>query len=330
MGVKEHVVILHNHVAEDASLDEADTLFQVGAVREVLAELGFRASTLPFSLDLGKVRNELQKRAPSFVFNLVESVEGRGDLIYLAPALLDHLSIKYTGCPSDAVYLTTNKITAKRLMRSARLPTPEWFIRGRWLPGFNSAARYIIKPVTEDASIGLDDASVASFKSAENLETVLDTKKSSEGRDYFAEQFIDGREFNISIIGNNGAPEILPPAEMRFDGYQERGKVKIVGYKSKWDQHSFEYLNTAGTFDYGCDDEMLITKLKKLSEDCWGLFSLRGYARVDVRVDGNNMPWILEVNANPCITPSASGFLNAAGKAGLDFRNVVERIIAEI
>jgi D-alanine-D-alanine ligase len=329
MGIEKRAVILHSHVPADAAMDEADTLLQLNGVQGALTVMGFSAGSLPFSLDMKTVSERLREDRPSFVFNLVESVEGKGGLIHLAPALLEHLDIKYTGCPADAVFLTTNKIAAKRIMRRCGLPTPDWVSRAE-CDAFSSGARYIIKPVSEDASTGLDDSSVASFESHEELRAALFQKAEACGREHFAERFVDGREFNISIIGNRGEPEILPPAEMRFTGYEQRGKIKIVGYKSKWEEGSFEFSNTSGVFDFGRDDELLIVKLRKIAEECWGLFHLRGYARVDFRVDGDNEPWILEVNANPCITPSASGFLNAAKRAGLDFQGIVERIIAEI
>ncbi len=329
MDMKERVLILHSQVAEGAPRDETDTLLQLNGVHEVLTEMDFDVTSIPFTLDRKALRSGLQDAAPSFVFNLVESVEGRGELIYLAPALLDHLHIKYTGCSADAIFRTTNKIAAKKIMKHRGLPTPEWF-SGTEGSGFDPGARYIIKPISEDASIGLDDSSVASFKSLKELRVALSAKTEAGGKEHFAERFVDGREFNISMIGNQGGPEILPPAEMKFTGYEERGKLKILDYRSKWEEGCFEFKNTAGVFDFHRSDDALLEKLRELAEECWRSFDLRGYARVDFRVDSNNAPWILEVNANPCITPSGSGFVNAARRAGLDFKGIIQRIIAEV
>ena len=140
-----------------------------------------------------------------------------------------------------------------------------------------------------------------------------------------AEAYIDGREFNLSLLADEGGPEVLPPAEIRFDGYPP-GKVRVVGYRSKWKEGTFEFANTPRTFEFPAEDVPLLSQLKELARRCWKIFDLRGYARVDFRVDGEGRPWILEVNANPCLSPDA-GFSAATLRAGLTFPDVLCRII---
>ena len=140
-----------------------------------------------------------------------------------------------------------------------------------------------------------------------------------------AEAYIDGREFNLSLLAGEGGPEVLPPAEIRFDAYPP-GKVRVVGYRSKWEEGSFEFANTPRTFQFSAQDAPLLSQLKELARRCWNIFDLQGYARVDFRVDGAGRPWILEVNANPCLSPDA-GFSAATLRAGLTFPDVLTRII---
>ena len=120
---------------------------------------------------------------------------------------------------------------------------------------------------------------------------------------------------------------MLPPAEIVFDGYPP-GKPRIVGYRAKWDAESFEYRHTVRSFEFERRDAPLVDSLRSLALRCWELFGLRGYARVDFRVDAAGRPWILEVNANPCLSPDA-GFAAAAARAGLSFERVVERIVGD-
>ena len=121
---------------------------------------------------------------------------------------------------------------------------------------------------------------------------------------------------------------MLPPAEIIFRDYPE-GKHKVVGYTAKWDADSFEYNNTVRSFEFKKDDDPLLDDLKALCINCWNKFRMKGYVRVDIRLDENNVPFVLEIKSNPCISPDA-GFIAAAGKAGLDYEKVIERIIKDI
>jgi D-alanine-D-alanine ligase len=181
--------------------------------------------------------------------------------------------------------------------------------------------------VWEHASVGLEESSVLSVKSSGQLLAEMEKRHDQLGGDCFAEQFIDGREFNLSILASQEGPEVLPPAEMRFVDYPP-GKWKVVGYRAKWDDASFESLHTQRSFEFAKSDRPLLQNLADTAKRCWHLFDLKGYARVDFRVDEENQPWVLEINANPCLSPDA-GFVAAASQAGLSYRQVVERIIQD-
>lgn len=293
-------------------------------VFQALTTLGFEVLKLPFSFDLKQIISQLNKIRPYFVFNLVESVEGDGSLIYLATALLDSLNIRYSGSSTEAIFSTTNKVMAKKLLVFNRIPTPGWVYQDH-IYDFIEKEQYIIKPVSEDASIGISDSSVVTVTNLDNLREILVLRKRLIGKDIFAEKYINGREFNISILEGEAGPEILPVPEIVFDHYGE-SKVKIIGYKAKWDLNSFEYVNTYRTFEIKKEDKVLIEKLKYLSLKIWKTFGLRGFARIDYRVDCNNNPYVLEINANPCISPN-SGFFAACIEAGLTFEKVIEKII---
>ena len=322
------VVILHNKVSRGAGKDEEDTLVQVDAVSEALSELGHFPVALAFSIDVAAAMEALEAVRPDLVFNLVESVEGTGRLIYLAPALLDHMRIPYTGANTEAVFLTSNKLVAKDCLMRCGLPTPPWItLRNDRGGDAVKHGRCIIKSVWEHASVGLDEDSVVPADDGDLLMGEMERRKSSLGGDCFAEAFIDGRELNLSLIGGPDGPELLPPAEIRFDRYP-RDKLKVVGYRAKWESDSFEYHHTPRSFDFPREDASLLARLEDLARRCWDIFHLRGYARVDFRVDRSGAPWVLEVNANPCLSPDA-GFYAAAMEAGLSYPDVVARIVED-
>lgn len=322
-------LILYDRIVEDGGdPDQRDVLMQAEAVANALAEMGLEPACGFFSLDLAGFVKTLRTSAPDFVFNLVESVEGYGRLIHFAPTLLDILGIPYTGSGADSLYLTSHKRMAKKWLRSAGIPTPESYSLSDLRRGRDFVAgRYIVKSVWEHASIGLGEDSVIVAEDPACLLTGIEKRLSGPGGEAFAELYIEGREFNLSLLASPEGPEVLPPAEMRFEHYPP-GKLKMVDYKAKWDEASFEYQHTRRNFRFPRSDEPLLRRLGDLARQCWSLYHLRGYARVDFRVDEENRPWVLEINANPCLAPDA-GFIAAAAEAGLTFRQVVESILLD-
>jgi D-alanine-D-alanine ligase len=323
-----HISILYNQPSADASADDLDVLVQRDGVAAALGRLGHSVTDVPCSLDLDTAHRKLAVSRPDVVFNLVESLGGSDRMMPLATVLLDGLHIPYTGCHTAAILSTSDKLRAKLQLVAAGLPTPAWFaappagptLGGEFVPG-----RYILKAVAEHASIGLDDAAVVEVANAEELPPLIHDRSRRIGRPCFAEQFIDGREFNLSLLHNEDAAQVLPPAEIDFSALPA-GKPHIVGYAAKWDSASVEYEQTPRRFDFPATDDASLGQLAELAKRCWTLFDLRGYARVDFRLDVDGQPWILEVNANPCLSPDA-GFAAAVERAGIPFDAAIVRIL---
>jgi D-alanine-D-alanine ligase len=145
-------------------------------------------------------------------------------------------------------------------------------------------------------------------------------------RPVFAEAYVDGREFNLGLVGPRNSPQLLPPAEILFVGYAERGLHKVVDYAAKWRTESYEYQNTVRSYAVSAADRELVDELARLAVRCWREFGLSGYARVDCRVDSDGRPWVLEVNPNPCLAPDA-GLVSAARENGWSYAEVVRRIL---
>ena len=317
-------VVLHDRVPAGAPPDQLDTLEQMRVVTQALEHLGYRAQQLALDLNLNAALQRLRELAPAVVFNLAESVGGDGRLVQLPAQLLEGLALPYTGCSSEALYLTTNKPLGKHLLRGAGLPTPDWHIgETRTDIGFDDPGPWLVKSVNEEASIGMDADALVSGQAM--LHRRLAESAQLHGGAWFAERYVEGREFNVSLLDGNDGPTVLPIAEMCFLDYPP-GVPRIVDYAAKWDTGSFGYRHTRRTFVQQSTDAGLCESLARLARECWALFGLRGYARVDFRVDDNGQPWILEVNANPCIAPDA-GFVAAAARAGFDLPAVVKRLL---
>jgi len=314
------ITIVHQAVAADAPADERDVLDQAAAIRDALRARGHAVTLLPCTTDLGNMRRKLEVLAPDCVFNLVETLDGSGRLIHLAPAVWEVAGIPFTGSSAEALTLTTHKLLAKERMLAAGLSVPEW-VGGETLNARDSmSGDWIVKSVWEHASVGLGDDSVLRGVTAAEAAARLPTG-------FFCERYIEGREFNVGLLTGAQGPETLPPAEIVFEAYPD-GKPRIVGYPAKWDTASFEYAHTVRRFADPAADGPLLAELTRLARRCWEAFGLGGYARVDFRVDMDGRPWILEVNANPCLAPD-SGFAAMLAQAGIDYGAAMERIVSE-
>jgi D-alanine-D-alanine ligase len=321
------VAVLYNAPEIDAAIDELDVLTQRDTVVAALRQCGHRVMVIPCTLNLERLRNDLVDSQPEVAFNLVESLGGTDRLMPLVPLLLEGLGIPYTGTSATAIQETSNKLAAKQRLRQAGLPTPEWIAHddGRSNSELSQAAEtWIVKPVFEHASLGMEDDSILDGASTDLVLREIRAREERIGRPHFAERFIAGREFNLSML----VGEVLPPAEIDFSGLPHH-KRHIVGYRAKWETDSEEYQLTPRRFDSEPISSVLHRRLVELARNCWELFSLNGYARVDFRVDHHEQPWILEINANPCLSPDA-GFAAAVSQSGCTLEDAIEMILNDV
>lgn len=316
------ILIIHNKLSENALTDEMDVMEQVRLVEESLISLDHEVRVLPVSLDLSKAIAEIRAISPELIFNLVESFENKGELVYFAPAILDVLKIPYTGTHTVQMFLSSSKTLTKESLIRHSIPTPGSF-EINVLHQIQKDKKYILKPKWEEGSLGLDEDAVFS---GDNIDFVKKLTNYSL-KDYFIEEFVEGREFNCALIAEENGPGVLAVAEIEFVDFPEN-KPKILGYKAKWDEESFEYKNTVRRLDFDETDGSLLAGLGELAKKCWFACGLRGYARIDFRVDKFGNPFVLEVNSNPCISPD-SGYYAAAVHAGLPFTKVVQLIIED-
>lgn len=314
--------ILFNKPSPDAGPDELDILDQVGLVEEQMAALGIESVRQGITYDFFNEINEVRKNSPDFVFNLVESINNEGQLIYFAPALLNLKGLHYTGCPFESIFLTSNKQLALKIMRLGGVPVANSY-RPDEISRLHFGRKYIIKPVWEDGSMGITSESVFTYAPEDNGRL-----SQLAPNHWFLEDYIDGREFNISMFSGPDGPVVLPPAEIEFRGYGS-DRPRIVDFKAKWDTSSFEYHNTVRIFPENLSGDGLLDRLRDVCIRCWNLFDLKGYARVDIRTDSKGNIYVLEINANPCISPD-SGFIAACHAGGHQIKNVFQGIISDL
>ena len=305
-------LLVHQEVGPEAGPDEQDTLAAAAAVSAALAENGWAVERLAIGLDLGPLARRLGEDPPALVFNLVESLPGvslSGPAGLAAAALLEGAGARVTGSGLAALALSGDKIAAKRVLRAAGV---------RVAPGTEDGfpGPFIIKHRAEHASFGLGRNSVV-----ERLPEAL-----ADG--WFAEAFLPGREFNLSLIEETGPNSsidvrVLPVAELVYAADWPAGMPRILDYAGKWRVDDPLYGRTERRF-VGIAPE-LAALMEAEARQAWTALGLRGYGRVDVRLDGAGVPHVLEVNANPALAPDA-GFAAAAREAGIGFSDLIERI----
>jgi D-alanine-D-alanine ligase len=318
--------ILHNRpLSHESGFSEAsrDVLIQVGAIADSLGLLGYRSVSMPFSGDICELAQVIREHDIRMVFNLCETVDEDARLSGHPAAVLELLKITYSGSPSFGLMLSTDKWMTKQFLRSNGILTPECVLYNGQGPFDTSELKYpvIVKPRFEDASIGIDQESI--FKEERDLKRSIGSFFERFG-DVLIEEYVDGRELNVSLLGYPDAC-VLPVAEIVFRNFHE-GLYPIVGYRAKWKSESYEFQNTPRIFPQDIDPD-LRANVQRVSLQCFNSFMLRDYGRVDLRVNGKGDVFVLEINANPCLSPDA-GFASAVEKGGISYMQMVEKLVS--
>lgn len=325
---KKRVVVLYSGEDGVDREDELDTLVQLKEISLELERLGYEVLSLQFKGSTGTIELMLDRYKPDVVFNLVESVDGTDKLQYVATALLDRMKIPYTGARTAAIAMLSSKSKMKMALQQAGIPTPCFYADKdvSQMKDHSVSNRWIVKSDTEHASVGLDSGSVVN--SLADAIGLINKKEKVSGGKWFAEHYIDGREFNCAILERPGSkPQWLSPAEIVFNNYPV-ASAKIVDYKAKWEKESLNYTSTQRKVFFSSQDQALLNEMKAISFRCWKIFGLSGAVRVDFRVDAKGQPWVVDINANPCLSADA-GFMAAASRQGMTSQDVVRALLRE-
>lgn len=316
------IVVLHASDATDPPVDPV-----LGQVREALAAAGHDASLLAVDHDLTQTVRGLTDRKPDLVFNLAESYSGRSALESSIAGLLNLLDLRYTGSSPSGLMLAGDKSISTKMLRANGIRTPDssTLFRGAAESADKMHFPLIVKPPQEDASLGITGKSVV--KDIQELFAQLDHIHTEYSSPILVEEFIDGREFYLGVLGNQ-QPQALPVVEMDFTGFPA-DKPRIASWAAKWgDDGEGSGAEFAGTKSILPDDldEGLVEKMNAVALDAFKALRLRDYARVDMRVRDDGEVYVLEINPN-CYLEREAEFARAAAKAGIEYNALVARIV---
>jgi D-alanine-D-alanine ligase len=318
------VLILYNDVQSVEKGEAKDLVSAQGvaiaarAVEEALRP-SHEVGCLPVAFDPSDVLTAYDP-GEWVVFNLLEGLGNRADLEPEAVAILEGLGFRHTGSGPDTMALCLDKARTKTLLESRGIPTPVFQVCEHSDVEFTVPLPAIVKPVAEDASLGIDDDAVVTTeeKLRRRVEYVVRTYREPA----LVEEFVEGREFNVALWGN-GKPECLPLAEIDYSGIGEPLR-RICSYAAKWDPERDEFYLTPVTCPAQVDAG-LAGRIRSIAVAAYEAAGCRGYARVDMRVRGRQ-PYVLEINPNPDISPDA-GFPRAALAGGHPYPQMVEKIL---
>ena len=287
----------------------------VEAIEKSLVVDGNEVVRVPVTLD-GRWIERVRRGKFDLAFNLCECIDGIAAYEPAVISVLEVLSVPYTGSSSWTTAFCLRKHVVNALLERSGLPVPRWAVvtPRSTLPTVGFPA--ICKPAAEDASVGVEQRSVV--RNMRALAARVDAMH-ERWNEILVQRFIDGREVNVGIVDG----QVLPIAEIRFDS-MPKGLWRIVSYRSKWELGSDEDLGASPV----CPAEIaapLGAELKRLALEAWKAVGGEGYGRVDIRIDSQGRPWILEVNANPDIAPDA-GLARMARVAGMDYPALISAV----
>jgi len=304
-----------DRISEEGAADEAK------AVRRALRELGHDAELIPLGSDPGKFLTALRTAKPAAVFNLCEGFWGDSRKELHVAALLELAGFPYSGSTPLCLGLSQDKARTKDLLVRHKLPTPPYTLvePGTSFHALNDLVfPLIVKPRSEDASLGITHESIVEDTAALHARIRYVHQTYHQGA--LIEEFIAGREINAAVLGNDPG-EPLPPSEIIFQPGLPRA---IVSYAGKWLEQSQEYSGTVPVCPAPLDQQEA-ERIRDVTLKAYALLGCRDYARVDMRLrDG--IPFILEINANPDISPGA-GLARAAAAHGLPYPVLIGRIL---
>jgi D-alanine-D-alanine ligase len=316
------VVLLHTNDAAEPPEDPV-----LGQIEDALRARGDEPVRVPVDKEVEPLVAALRKEQPDLVFNLAESFAGKSALESNVAALLNLMGLRYTGSSPSGLVVAGDKTLTKKVLSFHGIKTPQFatVYRGSVDWAGNLHFPVIIKPPQEDASLGITSKSVV--RDVKGLLETIERMQKDFDQPALVEEFIDGREFYVGVIGNANV-QALPVIELDFSGFPA-DRPKIASWEAKWgddgEGSGAEFAGTKSIFPENLAPELL-EKMQQAAVDSFDALRLRDYARIDLRVTESGDVYVIEVNPN-CYLERESEFSRAAAKNGMEYPALIERII---
>jgi D-alanine-D-alanine ligase len=322
------IAVLYNVDFEDARPEDdpmwasrADVALVATSVATALASSGYDPQLVGVDGDLAGLRTRLLEHEADCAFNLCESLVGDARLESAVPLVLELLNIPFTGSPPEVLAFALRKDRVKQRLEAAGIPTPRGQVLTRPEDPCDLPFPLIVKPVREDGSAGITHASVV--RSPEELAAVVQSLVTQFRQPALAEEYIDGREFNVAMLGHP-TPRVLPLSEIDFAGLPE-GVPRIVSYDAKWTTGSVDDLGTVPVMHPSLPNTVA-ARVRRVAAEAFRAVGVRDYGRVDVRLAASGIPYVVDVNPNCDLSPAA-GMARAAAAVGIDYGDLAGLLV---
>ena len=293
-------------------------------VMAALGTLGYTAEHLAIFDDVDLVRQKMESFEPHVLFNLVEQFKNNPGFDQNIVSLLEMQGVPFTGCGSTGLTLCKHKGISKKILGHHGIPTPNFVVipRGQRI-GRSRQLKFpiLVKPVKDEASYGISQASLV--KDEDQFRDRVAFIHEKHKSDVIAEEYIDGRELYVSILGNTRL-RVFPIRELVFREVPPN-EPKIATYKAKWDEEYRKRWGLDGLFAEDLDPA-LVTGIQKMCKDIYRLLTIDGYARIDLRLAPDNKIYFIEANPNPHLAADED-FAQSAEKGGLKYPQLINAII---
>jgi D-alanine-D-alanine ligase len=316
------VALLHT---KDAVDEEEDPV--LGQLEKALRTNGHESRRVMVDNSIEPLVHDLKRDRPDLIFNLAESFAGKSALESNIAAVLNLLDLRYTGSSPAGLLVAGDKTLSKKVLVFHSIKTPQFATVYRGMVDWAGDIQFplIVKPPQEDASLGITNKSIV--RDVKELLEKIAELQSEYQQPALAEQFVDGREFYVGVLGNANA-RALPVIELDFSKFPT-DRPKIASWAAKWgdegDAKGAEFEGTESVFPTDLPDE-LRDRIQKAAVDSFHALRLRDYARVDMRVTDSGDVYVIEVNPN-CYLEAKSEFARAAERDGIAYDALIAHII---
>ena len=302
---------------------EWDTWETINAVKDAIGEI--------HNITLVEANNDaylkLKQLKPDIVFNFAEGLNGFNRESHI-PAMLEMLQIPYSGSDALTLGICLDKSRAKEILTYHKIPNAKFMVANRMedIENFSSDFPLIVKPISEGSSKGIFSSSLV--KTTKELEEEVRRIIFAYNQPALIEEFLPGREFTVAVIGNGDETEILPIIEIRYEDFPE-DIIPLYSYEAKWildtKENSFDVFECPAKLDAELEIQIRETVLRT-----YNVLRCKDWSRIDIRLDKNGVPNIIEINPLPGIMPDPnenSSFPKAARAAGMNYNQMIQKVL---
>lgn len=305
-------------------MSDPENMYTEKDVLDALNANGFDVRLLGLLNDLAPLFEDVKEFKPDVIFNMADIFQEKTHFDKNIAAVLEMLGVPYTGASSGCLFICNNKALSKKILSFHRIKVPRFYTFYRnhkvWLPK-KLTLPVVIKPLCEEASRGISQASVA-----DNEKDFMERIKfihESMNMDAIAEEYVEGRELYVSVLGAKRL-HVFPPRELKF-GELPEDEPRIATFRAKWDDNYRDRWGIKSVFP-GKLAEGLEEKITDICKRAFRALDMDGYGRFDIRVTDDGHVYIIEPNANPCIA-KIDEMAQSAAKVGIPYEKLIKKIV---